>query len=85
MAITTIIHLQLGDNEHYYFGSLKALTDMFGKEAIGITYPSLRAYFSLHPDKDFKNNKCIIRRGAFIQTKTKRGQGRRNKPDEQSS
>ena len=83
MAITSIIHLELLDKkEHYYFGSLKALTDMFGKDAIGITYGSLRSYISLN-DYPFENKKCIIRKGEFHQSETNRGQGRRNKPVEQ--
>lgn len=69
MATTKVIHLQLLDtDEHYYFGSLVALTDMFGKDAIGITYSSLCSYISLH-DYPFKNKKCIIRKGEF-HTKT---------------
>ena len=91
MATTTIIHLELkGKDEHYYFGSLKALTDMFGKDKIGITNASLRNYFYVNSDPEnnvfanrYENNKCIIRKGDFIQTKTNRGQGRRNNPDEQ--
>lgn len=90
MAITTIIHLELKDtDEHYYFGSLKALTDMFGKDKIGIGYASLRNYFYVNNDptsanyNKFTNKKCIIRKGDFIQTKTNRGQGRKNNPDEQ--
>lgn len=83
--ISHIIHLQLLDaDEHYYFGSLKALTDMFGKDAIGISYGSLRSYVSLN-GFPFKNKKCIIRRGDFHQSETNRGQGRRNKPAEQSA
>jgi len=85
MAITSIIHLELLDTkEHYYFGSLKALTDMFGKDAIGITYGSLRSYISLN-DYPFENKKCIIRKGEFHQSETNRGQGRRNKTAEQSA
>jgi hypothetical protein len=90
MAITTIIHLELKDtDEHYYFGSLKALTDMFGKDKIGIGYASLRNYFYVNSDPEnnkftnkYENKKCIIRKGDFIQTKTNRGQGRKNNPDE---
>ena len=80
MAISHIIHLQLLEtDEHYYFGSLKTLTDMFDKDTIGITYGSLRSYISLN-DYPFKNKKCIIRKGLFHQTETNRGQGRRNNP-----
>lgn len=79
MATTSIIHLQLKDTgEHYYFGSLVALTDMFGKDAIGITYGSLRSYISLNNQSStmngviFENKKCIIRRGEFHTKETNR-------------
>lgn len=72
MATTSIIHLQLLDtDEHYYFGSLRALTDMFGKDEIGITYGSLRSYISLN-DYPFKNKKCVIRKGEFHTKETNR-------------
>ena len=35
----SVIHLEL-NAEHYYFGSVKALCDNFGKEQIGIGYKS---------------------------------------------
>ena len=80
MATTNIIHLQLKEtDEHYYFGSLVALSDMFGKDAIGVTYGTLRTYMSLYKTSEdgmgiiFENNKCIIRRGLFHPKKTKRG------------
>lgn len=71
-----ICHLEL-NGEHYYFGNLKALTDYFGKEDIGISYKSLANYFSEQGRKAredgnesqrivFKNNHCIIRRDAII-------------------
>lgn len=91
MATTNIIHLQLKDtDEHYYFGCLRALTDMFRKDAIGITYGSLRSCISLNNQSTnkngviFENKKCIIRKGEFHTKETNRGQGGRNKPTEQS-
>ena len=88
MAISHIIHLQMLDNPeryenngHFYFGSLKALTDMFGKDTIGIAYGSLRSYVSLN-GYPFENKKCIIRNGEFHQTETNRGLGRKNRPAE---
>lgn len=59
-----VFHLEL-NGEHYYFGSKKALCDTFGKEHIGITYPSLRNY-ALSPSNPFNNKKCIIREGILI-------------------
>lgn len=51
--------------KHYYFGSKKALCDTFGKEDIGITYPSLRNY-ALSPTNPFTNKKCTIREGILV-------------------
>lgn len=62
--IIKVFHLEL-NGEHHYFGSKKALCDSFGKEDIGITYPSLRNY-ALSPDKPFTNKKCIIREGILV-------------------
>ncbi len=59
-----VFHLEL-NGEHYYFGSKKALCDTFGKEDIGITYPSLRNY-SLSPTNPFTNKKCTIREGILV-------------------
>lgn len=59
-----VFHLEL-NGEHYYFGSKKALCDTFGKEYIGITYPSLRNY-ALSPTNPFSNKKCIIREGTLV-------------------
>lgn len=81
MSISHIIHLQLKEtDEHFYFGSLSALTEMFGKDTIGITYSSLRSFVSLH-DYPFENRKCIIRKGEFHQKEGNRG---RKKQAEQS-
>ena len=60
----TVIHLELR-GQHYYFGSIKALCDNFGKEQIGITYKSL-ANYGIAPEKPFANKHCIIRKGILI-------------------
>lgn len=79
MATTKVIHLHLLEtDEHYYFGSLIALTDMFGKDKIGITYASLCSYISLNKEQNtdgviFENKKCIIRKGEFHTKTTMRG------------
>ena len=70
MRLTKLIHLELLDEgKHFYFGSLNALCDMFGKEKIGITYPSLRA--AKWENETFKNSHCIIRKGTLITTTRK--------------
>ena len=67
-----IIHLHVKEtNEHYYFGSIKALCEKFDKDTIGIVYSSLRAV-KLHERGLYENNKCIIRQGTLIRTATNR-------------
>lgn len=36
-----VIHYEK-DGKHYYFGSLKALSDTIGSEELGLTYTSIR-------------------------------------------
>lgn len=70
MAINIkVFHLEL-NNQHYYFGSKKALCDSFGKEVIGITYDSLRN-FKMSIDRPFQNKKCIIREGILVSASKK--------------
>lgn len=63
----TVIHLQMGD-KHYYFGCLASIYDMFTTDEIGISYGHLRNYV-VSPDKPYKNNKVIIRKGVLIPSK----------------
>ena len=68
-----VIHLELKDShQHYYYGSLKAFTEEFGKDIIGIGYSALRNATPTE-DKPFENGKCIIRRGVLKQVSTNRG------------
>ncbi len=60
----TVVHLELNNN-HHYFGSIKALCDNFGKEQIGIGYKAL-ANYGITPEKPFTNKYCIIRKGVLI-------------------
>ena len=70
--VQKVIHLEL-EGMHYYFGSLKALCDSFGKDSIGITYDSLR-HTDLSPDTPYRNKKCIIREGILVTTPKKGGE-----------
>jgi hypothetical protein len=70
MAVNVkVFHLEL-NNQHYYFGSKKALCDTFGKEQIGITYDSLRNV-SMSAEKPFINKRCIIRQGILVTSSPK--------------
>ena len=74
-----VVHLQLED-EHYYFGSVAAMCEHFGKDKIGITYGSLRNY-GLAPGKPYRNDKygVVIRVGVLIAKEGNRG--RKTKQD----
>jgi hypothetical protein len=62
----TVVHLEL-NAEHYYFGSVKALCDNFGKEQIGIGYMSL-ANYGIASDKPYRVKYCTIRKGILVTT-----------------
>ena len=59
-----IVHLEI-DGRHYYYGNLKALTDHWSKEAIGVSYTYLKN-LCITDDKPYHNDKCTIRRGIII-------------------
>ena len=59
-----IVHLEI-DGGHYYYGNLKALTDHWPKETLGVSYTYLKN-LNIDESKPYKNDKCIIRRGIII-------------------
>ena len=67
--VLKVFHLEL-NGEHHYFGSKKAIFDVFGKEDIGITYASFRNY-DLSNSNPFQNSRCTIREGVLITTPKK--------------
>ena len=82
MRERTVIHLQLiATNEHFYFGSLKALCDKFDPNVIGISYNSLRNK-PPKPGEPYRNKKCIIRKGTLEAKSTSRGPKPKPKSDE---
>lgn len=60
----TIVHLEK-DGQHYYYGNLKALTDHWDKDTIGVSYTYLKNH-NISEEKPYRNDKCIIRRGIII-------------------
>ena len=64
-----IVHLEK-DGQHYYYGNLKALTDHWSKDAIGVSYTYLKN-LNITEDKPYRNDKCIIRRGIIITSSKK--------------
>lgn len=59
-----VVHLEK-DGRHYYYGNLKALTDHWSKEEIGVSHAYLKN-LNITEDKPFINKKCIIRRGVIV-------------------
>ena len=58
-----IVHLEK-DGHHYYYGNLKALTDHWDKDAIGVSYNYLKN-LNITEDEPYHNNYCVIRRGVI--------------------
>ena len=59
-----VVHLEV-DGQHYYYGNLKALTDHWGKDAIGVSYSYLKN-LNISESNPFRNDYCIIRKGIII-------------------
>lgn len=62
-----VVHLEK-DGQHYYYGNLKAMTDHWNKDAIGVSYAYLKN-LNISSDKPFRNDKCVIRRGIIVTSK----------------
>ena len=58
-------------DEHLYFGSMKAVYEVFDERDIGISYGYLRN-IALKVGGKFENKFCIIRKGVLHISKTKR-------------
>lgn len=65
----TVVHLEY-EGQHYYYGNLKALTDVWTKDKIGVSYNYLKNY-NIMLDHPYKNDKCIIRKGILITSQRK--------------
>ena len=58
-----VCHLEY-QNQHYYFGNLKVLTDNFGKDQLGVGYKSLANHFI---NNDYYSNEfCTIRKSVIV-------------------
>lgn len=62
----SVVHLEI-NGQHYYYGNLKALTNNWTKEQIGISYSMLRN-LGINENKPYINDKCIIRKGIIVTT-----------------
>lgn len=63
-----IIHLCFKNNEdqHYYFGTTKAMFQRFTHEELGVARQTL---YNQWKSDTFENDKIILRRGKLITTK----------------
>lgn len=68
----TVIHLELSNGEHHYYGSIANLYEYYTSQELGIGYGALRNY-GLSADKPYSNSKCIIRKGVLLQKSGNRG------------
>ena len=69
--VRAIVHLEK-DGRHFYYGNLKALTDNWSKDDIGVSYSYLKN-LNISENKPYINEKCVIRRGIIItSTKTEK-------------
>ncbi len=64
-AIRTVVHVEMVNGQHHYFGSLAAIYEHLSKEEVGISYGSLRN-FGLSPENPYRNKFCTIRRGVLL-------------------
>lgn len=65
-----IVHLEK-DGKHYYYGNLKALTDQWDKDAIGVSYNYLKN-LNITEEKPYQNEYCVIRRGIIVTSPKKK-------------
>lgn len=68
MKNESVVHVCLGDDRHYYFGSVAAIFDHFTPDEVGVSLPTLWNY-GLATDRPYKNNRCVIYRGNIKRKK----------------
>lgn len=71
MKNESVVHVCLGDDRHYYFGSVAAIFDHFTPDELGVSLPTLWNY-GLAPDRPYKNNRCVIYRGNIERKRQKK-------------
>lgn len=63
-----VVHVCLGDDRNYYFGSVAAIFDKFTPDELGVSLTTLWNY-GLAPDHPYINNKCRIYRDIITRKK----------------
>ena len=67
----SIIHVELANGQHHYFGSLTAIYDHLTAEEVGVKLDTLYRH-SLSTSRIFSNKKCTIRKGVVYRKDTNR-------------
>ena len=62
-----VIHIYVYEtNSNYYFGSFAAIYTVLTSESIGIKYQSLKNYFNMSGNNEYRNKKCTIIKDYLI-------------------
>jgi hypothetical protein len=67
----TVYHVSFGDDDNTYFGSISAIFDIFTPERLGVSKSRLWSY-GITPERPYRNNRIIIRKGVIIRKKGNR-------------
>ena len=67
----TLYHVQFGDNDNHYFGSIAAIFDTFTPERLGVSKSRLWS-FGITPERPYRNKICTIYRGEIHRKATQR-------------
>jgi hypothetical protein len=67
----TIYHVQFGDDDNHYFGSIAAIFDRFTPKQLGVSKSRLYS-FEVTPERPYKNKVVIIRKEVMHRKKGNR-------------
>lgn len=67
----TIYHVQFGDDDNHYFGSIAAIFDKFTPEQLGVSKSRLYSY-AVTPERPYRNKVVIIRKEVMHRKKGNR-------------
>lgn len=67
----TLYHVQFGDDDNHYFGSIAAIFEQFTPERLGVSKSRLWSY-GITSERPYKNKACKIYRGEICRKKGNR-------------
>lgn len=67
----TLYHVQFGDDDNHYFGSIAAIFEQFAPERLCVSKSRLWSY-GITPERPYKNKVCTIYRGEIHRKKGNR-------------